>query len=149
MQVLCSVQVSKGQFMSLNHVLANCSLENWNEHQFVLKHSWQFFARFLYGASVHLNHHRCTPVHLSNRVIAFNQSKRSEWFRRILCFINLRLKWQCSKRTLGNLGRWENTREAREALGFALCHSNAFLLLSQLPTCIHNSIDAHQAGTIS
>ena len=39
------------------------------------------------------------PVRLSNRVIAFNQSKRSECgFRIIQYFISLPLKWQCSKR---------------------------------------------------
>ena len=44
-----------------------------------------------------------------------------------------------------HLGSWERTREATEALGFASCHSNASLVLSQLPACIHNSIDARQA----
>ena len=56
----------------------------------LLEYIWQFFARFLYGASVHLNLDRRTPVRLSNRVIVFSQSKRSEWFRRILYFISLR-----------------------------------------------------------
>ena len=125
-----------------------------------LEHSWQFFARFLYGASVHLNLDRCTPVRLSNRVIAFNQSKRSEWLRRIQYFISLRLKWQCSKRSgpcssCASTELWmhlrslESTREAREALGFASCHSNASLVLSQLPACIHNSIDARKAWIVS
>ena len=92
-------------------------------------------------------------MRLSNRVIAFNQSKRSEWFRRIQYFISLRLKWQCSKRNgpcfscasielWVHFGSWESTREAREALSFASCHSNAYLVLSQLPACIHNSIHA-------
>ena len=31
------------------------------------------------------------------QIVSTNQ-KRSEWFRRILYFISLRLKWQCSKR---------------------------------------------------
>ena len=93
----------------------------------MLEHSWQFFARFLYGASVHLNLDRRTPVGLLNRVIAFNQSKRSESFRRTLYFIRLRLKCQCSKRNgpcfscasielWMHLGSWESTQEAREAL---------------------------------
>ena len=123
------------------------------KHKFI-EHSWrQFFARFLYGASVHVNLDRRTPVRLSNRVIAFNQSKRSEWFRRIMYFISLRLKWQCSKRNgpcfscasielWMHLGSWKSTKEARQALGFASCHSNASLVLSQLPACIHNSIYA-------
>ena len=125
-----------------------------------LEHSWQFFAPFLYGASVHLNLDRRTPVHLSNRVIAFNQSKCLKWFRRIPYFSSLRLKWQCSKRNGAcfscasiefwmHLGKWESTREAREAPGFASCHSNASLVLSQLPACIQNSIDARQAWTVS
>ena len=110
------------------------------------------------GIDSHINLDRRTPVHLSNRVIAFNQSKRSEWFRRILYFISLSLKWQCSKRNgpcfscasielWMHLGSWESTQEAREALGFASCHSNASLVLSQLPASIHNSIDARQAST--
>ena len=110
------------------------------------------------GIDSHINLDRRTPVHLSNRVIAFNQSKRSEWFRRILYFISLSLKWQCSKRNgpcfscasielWMHLGSWESTQEAREALGFASCHSNASLVLSQLPASIHNSIDARQAWT--
>ena len=126
----------------------------------ILEHSWQFFARFLYSASLHQNLDRRTPVRLSNRVISFNQSKCSEWFRRILYFISLPLKWQCSKRNgprfscasielWMHLGRLESTREAREALGFASCHSNASLVLSQLLACTHDSIDAHQAWTIS
>ena len=48
-----------------------------------------------------------------------------------------------------HLGSWESTWEAREALGFASYHSNASHVLSQLPSCIHNSIDARQAWTIS
>ena len=122
--------------------------------------SWQFIARILYGARVHLNLDRRTPVRLSNRVMAFNQSKRPKWFRRIQYLISLRLKWQCSKingpcfscasiELWMHLGSWESTREAREALGFASRHSNASLVLSQLPACIHNSIDARQAWTIS
>ena len=92
----------------------------------------------------------------------FNQSTRSEWFRRILYFISLRFykKWPCSKRNgpcfscasielWMHLGSLESTCEAREALGFASCHSNASLVLSQLPACICNSIDARQAWTIS
>ena len=63
-----------------------------NSHYMSQEHSWQFFRRFLYGGSVNLNLDRPTPVRLSNRVIAFNQSKRSEWFRRLLYFISLRLK---------------------------------------------------------
>ena len=125
-----------------------------------LEHNWQFFAPILYGAIVHLNLDRCTPVRLSNRVIEFNQSKCSKWFRRILSFISLRLKWQCSKRNgpcfsyasielWMHLGSWESTREAREALSFVSCHSNTSLVLSQLPACIHISIDARQAQTIS
>ena len=127
-----------------------------------LEHSWQFFVLFLYGTSVHLNLDRHTPVCLSNRVIVFNQSKHSEWFRRILYFISLRFykKWQGSKRNgpcfscasielWMQLESWESTREAREALDFASCHSDTSLVLSQLPACIHNSIDARQAWTIS
>ena len=64
-----------------------------NNNYIALEHSWQFFARFLYGASVHLNLDRRTAVRLSNCVIAFNQSTRSDRFRRILYFISLRLKW--------------------------------------------------------
>ena len=99
-------------------------------------------------------------MRVSNRVTAFNQSKRSEWFRRILYFISLVfLNWQCFKRNgpcfscasielWMHLGSWESTREAKEALGFASCHSNASLVLSQSPACIYNSIDARQAWTI-
>ena len=47
-----------------------------------------------------------------------------------------------------HLGSWESTREAREALGFASCNSNASLVLSQLPKCIHNSIDARRPSSI-
>ena len=54
-----------------------------------LVHSWQFIVLFLYGASVLLNIDRHTSVRLSNRVIVFNQSKRSEWFSRILYFTSL------------------------------------------------------------
>ena len=126
----------------------------------LLQHSWQCFARFLYGVRVHLNLDRRMPVRLSNRVIVFSQSKHSEWFRRILYFISLHLEWQCSKingscfscasiELWMYLESWESTREAREALGFASCHSNASLVLSQLPACIHNSIDARQAWTNS
>ena len=43
-----------------------------------------------------------------------------------------------------HLGSWESTREARKALDFASGHSNASLVLSQLPACIHNSIDVRQ-----
>ena len=35
-----------------------------------------------------------------------------------------------------HLDSWESTREAREALSFASSHSNASLVLSQLPACI-------------
>ena len=128
----------------------------------LLEHSWQFFVLFLYGASVHLNLDRRTPVCLPNCVIVFNQSKHLQWFRRILYFISLRFykKWQCSKRNgpcfscasielWMHLGSWESTWEAREALGFTSSHSNTSLVLSQLPACIHNSIDACQAWSIS
>ena len=40
-----------------------------------------------------------------------------------------------------HLGSWESTPETTEEFGFASCHSNAYLLLSQLPKCIHNLID--------
>ena len=121
-----------------------------------LEHSWQFLARFLYGASVHLNLDRRMGLRVSNRVIAFNQSKCSEWFRRILYFISSVYVskrngpcFSCASIELWmHLGSWKSTREAREALCFASCHSNASLVLSQLPACIHNSIDARQAWTI-
>ena len=40
-----------------------------------------------------------------------------------------------------HLGSSESTQEARVALGCASCNSNASLVLSKLPTCIHNSND--------
>ena len=69
----------------------------YNIQKHSLEHSLQFFPRFLYGAIVHLNLDRRTPVRPSNSMIGFNQSKTSEWFRRILYFVSLRLEWQCSK----------------------------------------------------
>ena len=56
-----------------------------------LEHIRQFFSRFLYGASVHLNLDRHTPEGLLNPVLAhaFNQLKRSELFRRNVYFVSL------------------------------------------------------------
>ena len=41
-----------------------------------------------------------------------------------------------------HLGSLEGTRAARVALGCASSNSYASLVLSKLPACIHNSIDA-------
>ena len=46
---------------------------------------------------------------------------------------------------MDHLGSLDSTQEARAALSCASSDSSASLVLSKLPTCIHNSIYARKA----
>ena len=52
-----------------------------------------FSRAFLYAISVHLNFDRGTSVRLLNRVIAFNQEKHTERFRRTMYFVSSRVSF--------------------------------------------------------
>ena len=104
----------------------------------------RFQKRISVGSGLNLD--RRTPVQLSNRVIGFNQSKRSAKVKEnsVLSQLTFKLKCQCSKingpwfscasiELWTHLGSWESSREAREAFGFAPCHSKLLSCYSNFP----------------